>query len=629
MMRNKMPRYTLKSWIGLLTLALSFSGMSLLAQTNPSSIDVPPEMERNFDQLLTNWRKNMKESPACDRMGEGNISYHDSTYIRRLHSYPSQMELAYNHLVKSYIEMYTNRNRNSVAVMLGKGRYYNPIFENALDKYGLPNELKYLPVIESAINPVAVSRAGATGLWQFMAATGKMYDLEVNSLVDERRDPQRSTDAAARYLRDLYEIYGDWNLVIAAYNCGPGNVNKAIRRSGGQTDYWTIYPFLPRETRGYVPAFIGATYAMIYHEKHNICAMETTLPLSIDTLMVNYNVHFEQIANVLNVPIEDIRDLNPQYKRDIIPGGYKAYSLSLPSQKAMDYISKKDQILAYKTEELLTHRKTVEPEGASASSGGAASSGKIYRVKRGDNLGSIAKKHGVTVNQLKRWNSLRSNSLAVGKRLIVGNPVVKAQTTTTTTAKKAESTTTVKENSQTSQSESSPVLAEYFENQKQKQQQASKNDSVNVSHNENREKSLYNSESSTIYHKVKIGETMTSISKKYNVSIADVKKWNKLSTNVAKVGQRLLINIPQKAEEVVKEEEIAEKEVQEVAPKKAETKVAPKKTAPKKTVYTVKNGDNLSKIASRHKVSVNSLKKENGLKSDKMKIGQKLVIPNK
>lgn len=626
MMKTKLSKYKFTRWIGLLTIALSFSATNLSAQTSPNSMDVPPEMERNFDQLLDDWRKSMKKSPSCDLMEQGNILYSDSTYIRRLHSYPSQMELAYNHLVKSYIEMYTNRNRNSVAVMLGKGRYYNPIFENALDKYGLPNELKYLPVIESAINPIAVSRAGATGLWQFMAATGKMYDLEVNSLVDERRDPQRSTDAAARYLRDLFDIYGDWNLVIAAYNCGPGNVNKAIRRSGGQTDYWTIYPYLPRETRGYVPAFIGATYAMIYYDKHNICAMDTRLPISTDTLMVNYNVHFEQISHVLNIPIEDIRDLNPQYKRDIIPGGYKAYSLSLPSQKAMDYISKKDEIVNYKTEELLTHRKTVEPEGAVASSAGASSGGKIYRVKRGDTLGSVAKKYGVTVNQIKRWNNLRSNSLVVGKRLIVSNPV-KAQPAVTKKEDSSSTNNSKPTTTQTSQSESSSVLADYFENQKQKQQIIS-TDSTEVSPNEERGKGLYDANASTIYHKVKIGETMTSISKKYGVSVADIRKWNKLPSNVAKVGQRLLINIPPKA---VVEEKANDTSVEEIkaVEKKVEPKAKPQKVTPKTTVHTVKNGDTLTRIATKYKVSINSIKRENGLKKDQLKIGQKLVIPSK
>lgn len=622
-MRSILSKYTLRRCTGLLIIALSFSGVRLAAQTNPNSIDVPPEMERNFDQLLTNWRKSMKKTSGCDLMERGNISYHDSTYIKRLHSYPSQMELAYNSLVRSYIEMYTNRNRNSVAVMLGKGRYYNPIFENALDKYGLPNELKYLPVIESAINPVAVSRAGATGLWQFMVATGKMYDLEVNSLVDERRDPQRSTDAAARYLRDLFEIYNDWNLVIAAYNCGPGNVNKAIRRSGGQSDYWTIYPYLPKETRGYVPAFIAATYAMIYHEKHNICALETSLPVSIDTLMVNYNVHFEQIAQVLDIPIDDIRDLNPQYKRDIIPGGYKAYSLCLPSQKAMDYISKKDQVVNYKTEELLTHRKTVEPEGGATAT---TSGGKTYRTKRGDSLGSVAKKYGVTVNQLKRWNNLRSNKLTVGKRLIVGNPVVTPQKTTTT-PKTTEPATKPKEEAQVSENQSSSVLTDYFEKQKQQQKVENANDSTEVVKPEEREKNHYNSGASTIYHKVRIGETMTSISKKYEVTIAEIKKWNKLPNDVAKVGQRLLINLPAKKEEVKEPEEV-EEEVAPVETKKEVKKEQAKKTPAKKS-YVVKKGDNLAKIASKHKVSVNSIKKENGLRNDRISVGQKLVIPHK
>lgn len=626
-MMNIVSKYRLKGWAGLLIIALSFSGADLVAQTNAESIDVPPEMERNFDQLLVDWRKNMKKSSTCELMEQGNISYHDSVYINRLHSFPSQMELAFNSIVRSYIDMYTNRNRNSVAVMLGKGRYYNPIFENALDKYGLPNELKYLPVIESAINPVAVSRAGATGLWQFMAATGKMYDLEVNSLVDERRDPQRSTDAAARYLRDLFDIYGDWNLVIAAYNCGPGNVNKAIRRSGGQTDYWAIYPYLPRETRGYVPAFIAATYAMNYHEKHNICAMDTPLPLSVDTLMVNYNVHFEQISHVLNIPVDNIRELNPQYKRDMIPGEYKAYSLCLPSKKTMDYISKRNEIIAYKPEELLTHRKTVEPEGVSTASS-VSSDSKIHRVKRGETLASVAKRYGITVNQIKRWNNLRSTKLTVGKRLVVSNPV-KAQPVATN-AKKTSTTTKTDEENQTVQNQSSSVLSNYFEKQKSKET-SNVSDTTGVSETGVREKKYADSESSTIYHKVKIGETMTSIAKRYGVSVADIKKWNKLSTNVSEIGQRLLINIPPKKEEVkTVQVEQANDELQSLAPAKKETvKTQPAKKVVKKTTHSVKGGETLSKIASKYSVSINSIKRENGLKSDRLKIGQKLVIPRK
>ena len=252
------------------------------------------------------------------------------------------------------------RLRHSVSYMLGAANFYVPIFEEALEAYQVPLELKYLPVIESALNPKAVSRVGATGLWQFMLGTGKMYGLEVNSLVDERRDPVRASYAAARYLRDLYRIFGDWNLVIAAYNCGPGNINKAIRRSGGFKDYWQLYPYLPAETRGYVPAFIAANYAMTYYCEHNICPMTTKLPLQTDTIVVDRDVHLEQIAAVLDLDIEMLRSLNPQYRRDIVPGTSKKYAIRLPMADTGRFIDMQDSIYNYRTTELLTKRAVVE-----------------------------------------------------------------------------------------------------------------------------------------------------------------------------------------------------------------------------------------------------------------------------
>lgn len=599
---------------------------SRIAETiTDNAIEVPAEIERNFDQLLIDWKKNMRLSPACDRIQEGNIVYEDSVYINRLYSYPSQMELTYNQIVRSYIDMYTNRQRNSVGYILAKSKYYNPIFESALDKYGLPIELKYLPVIESAINPIAVSRAGATGIWQFMIGTGKMYDLEINSLVDERRDPIKSTDAAARYFRDLYDIYGDWNLVIAAYNCGPGNVNKAIRRSGGQTDYWAIYPFLPKETRGYVPAFIAATYVMNYHEKHNICAMECTLPMSMDTLMIDQTVHFKQISDVLNIPIEDIRTLNPQYKRDMIPGEYKTYSLCLPSQKIMDFISQRDSIMNHQSEELLTHRKVVEPNGTSTAS---ASSGEraTYRVKKGDNLGAIARKHGVSIDQIKRWNNLKSAKLAVGKRLVVGNPVVSAKPIKKeelAVNKKPEEKKTTTDTVSTEKA--SEVLVESLQKEKEKEQAENAEDT-------SIERRSPQPDTRTIYHKVRIGETMTQIANRYNVTRKEIMSWNKLSSNVAKVGQRLLIHIPPKKEAEVKVEEVAEKKLEsEVKAKpKAEPAKPKAKVEAKSSVHVVKSGDTLSGIASRHKgVTVNDIRKANKLANDKLSLGQKLIIPKK
>ena len=285
------------------------------------SIELPKSMTYPLDSLLTDWKaKNYIDlGKDCETSLENPV-FSDSIYIDRLSRMPTIMEMPYNEIVRKFIDMYTGRLRNQVAFMLSACNFYMPLFEEALDTYNLPLELKYLPIIESALNPSAVSRAGASGLWQFMLATGKLYGLESNSLVDERRDPIKATWAAARYLKDMYDIYKDWNLVIAAYNCGPGTINKAIRRAGGKTDYWEIYNYLPKETRGYVPAFIAANYVMTYYCKHNICPMETNIPDATDTVQVSRNLHFEQIADLCHVPLDEIKSLNPQYKRSIIPG---------------------------------------------------------------------------------------------------------------------------------------------------------------------------------------------------------------------------------------------------------------------------------------------------------------------
>lgn len=255
----------------------------------------------------------------------------DSVYLYRLDSLNSAITLSYNNIVRNFIELYTVKKRQQLATMLGLSEYYFPLFEEVLAANSMPLELKYLPVIESALNPVARSRARACGLWQFMYPTGKMYKLEINSYIDERYDPARATEAAICYLKDLYNIYGDWILVIAAYNCGPGNVNKAIRRSGGKKNYWDIYYHLPRETRGYVPAFIAAMYSFNYYKEHNIYPIESTLPRLCDTVIIEKALHFDQICKNMEVSVEELRDINPQYIKDIIPAGFgKAYVLKMP-----------------------------------------------------------------------------------------------------------------------------------------------------------------------------------------------------------------------------------------------------------------------------------------------------------
>lgn len=345
----------------------------------------------------------------------------DSVYKKRLQALPFVIEVPYNEVVRRYIQRYIKHSPRQLATLQRKAEYYFPIFEDIIARYDLPFELCYLPVIESALNPHAHSHMGAAGLWQFMPTTGKRYGLEVNSLVDERMDPIRSTEAACRFLTDLYKIFGDWNLVIAAYNCGPGNVNKAIHRAGGKRDFWSIYPFLPRETRGYLPIFIAASYAMNYAEVHGICPAEPLLTMLSDTILTTERQHLKQIADNLDIPLAELRRLNPQYPRDILPGG-KAYALCLPIEKTGGYIDHEEEILAYQAKELIHNRRAeIELLHKTSVNGGYSVNGvTYYKIKEGDTLGGIAKKFRVSVKQLKAWNGLTSDIIRAGKTLKIG-----------------------------------------------------------------------------------------------------------------------------------------------------------------------------------------------------------------
>ena len=343
-------------------------------QGNEELIEFPEAMTYDLDSLLNLYMSKTYLTGTNDcEMKDVNPTYPREVYIERLSRIPSVMELAYNDVVQKFIDRYAGRLRYSVSYMLGAMNFYMPVFEEALEAYQLPLELKYLPIIESALNPKAVSRVGAAGLWQFMPATGKQYGLELNSLVDERRDPVKSSYAAARYLKDLYRIFGDWNLVIAAYNCGPENINKAIRRAraakgkiqegdvltAADKDYWHIYPYLPAETRGYVPAFIAANYIMTYYCDHNICPMTTRLPAQTDTVIVKRNVHLEQVAAVLGLDIDMLRSLNPEYRRDVVPGLTKPSAIRLPLADTGRFIDNEDSIYNYHADELLNKRLEV------------------------------------------------------------------------------------------------------------------------------------------------------------------------------------------------------------------------------------------------------------------------------
>lgn len=416
-------------------------------------IEVPEGMLLEIDSLLNQYNsKTYLQDNDC-HYSDVNPEFPVETYIERLQRIPSVMEMPYNDVVRKFIDRYAVRLRASVSYMLGAANFYMPIFEEALEMYNLPLELKYLPVIESALSPTATSRVGAAGLWQFMLATGKQYGLEVNSLVDERRDPIKSTYAAARYLRDLYKIYDDWNLVIAAYNYGPQNINKAIHRAGGVKDYWAIYKYLPRETQGYVPAFIAANYIMTYYCEHNICPMRTQIPAKSDTIVVNRDVHFKQIAAVTGIRIEELRSLNPQYRRDIVNGSTQPSVIRLPQTYVNAFLDREDSIYNYEAATLLTKRTVVEvtaddvkedvvarsqtvaprthqathgrtravSQSRNRRGGKTASRGRSQSVtvKSGQTLSQIAKKNNTTVEKLKRLNGIKGNNIRAGKKLKV------------------------------------------------------------------------------------------------------------------------------------------------------------------------------------------------------------------
>ena len=338
----------------------------------------------------------------------------EEVYMERLNRINSFIPLSYNSIVKNHIIYYTEKMPSKASHILGLSSYYLPIFEEIFDYYGLPKELKAMAIIESALNPVAVSRARAKGMWQFMYRTALQYNLKINSYVDERLDPIASTHAAAKYLRDSYTIFGDWFLAISSYNCGVGNVNKAIRRAGSR-DFWKIYPYLPRETRGYVPSFIAAMYMLEYYKEHNLRPAQFNLPAHVDTFKVNKNLHFEQISAVIGIPVDELKNYNPQYIQNIIPGNSGDHILQLPFNYTVPFVEKEKEVYAYK-DSVYFNPITKESirKNAATSNGGD----QIHIVKRGETLGHIAMKYHVSVKNLMRWNGLSSKSvLRIGQRI--------------------------------------------------------------------------------------------------------------------------------------------------------------------------------------------------------------------
>lgn len=401
--------------------------------------------QEEMDSLLNLWylhrRAGSTESLLAAETEKFSSNVPDSVFIKRLASINSYITLPYNETVRNFIILYAEKMPSRMATMLSLAEYYFPIFEETLNAYDMPLELKYMAIIESALNPTAVSRARAKGMWQFIYNTAKSYGLKINSYVDERFDPIKSADAAARYMKDAYDIFGDWSLAISAYNCGFGNVSKAIRRAGGKQDFWSIYPYLPRETRGYMPAFVGAMYAFNFYKEHGIRPDASPLPPHVDTFNIKKNLHFKQISAVVGIPEQDLHNLNPQYIKDIIPGNEGNYILRIPSKFTNTFIEFEDSVYNYKAKEIFSPATLADIHTGSARNYDRI----VYKVKSGDYLGKIAARHHVTVAQIKKWNNLKNNNLRVGQRLEIypgGRAPAKETTTAKSSSKKETSVST-------------------------------------------------------------------------------------------------------------------------------------------------------------------------------------------
>ncbi|MBO7287206.1 MAG: LysM peptidoglycan-binding domain-containing protein [Bacteroidales bacterium] len=537
-------------------------------------------------------------------------SFPDSVYAERIAKLREQttIELVYNSHVKSFIDVYAVRKRDHTCRILGLADIYFPMFEQALDKYNIPLEIKYLAVVESALNPRAGSHAGAKGLWQFMYATGKTYKLNVTSLVDDRMDPVKATEAACQHLLDLYNKYDDWFLALAAYNSGGGNVNKAIRRAGGLKNYWAVWPFLPKETRGYVPAFIAVNYVMNYSQEHNLYPTDPGIIADgVDSVTVHEPLHFDQLHEMLNIPMEDIKFFNPQYKASIIPANAKTpMSLRLPEIYIDSFIVHEKELYNFKTKKGIDRAKLEEEMKK-------VSDRSVHIVKSGESLGSIANKYRISVNQLKTWNKLKNTTIYPGQKLIVyssGAPMAQV-------------------------GNSQPV--ERSTEQK--------------------------------IHTVKSGENLSIIAKKYKCTITELKTWNNLKSTNLSVGQKLKVYPPAKQTQTqtqtqtttsggyviytvksgdnlwdiakkfdgVSAEQIRtlnnlDKNAMLKVGQKLKIKASSSSSSSSnegKIIHTIKSGDNLWDISKKYGVSVEQIKKLNGL-NDKsvLKIGQKLIIKN-
>lgn len=584
-MKNIFANLLLSAATAFLPCAVWAQQPSVLSVSDDSmkpSLVLPESFETDTRAMLEDWY--LKNYTVLDYKPDGRAEgdFSDETLLERLSALPTEIEMPLNSAVKNTIQFYA-RKKQLVENMLGLSLYYMPIFEEALERHRMPLELRYLPVIESALVPTAVSRAGAAGLWQFMPGTASGLGLEINSLIDQRRDPFLASDAAARYLKQLYNTYEDWSLAIAAYNCGPGNVNKALRRAGGgKHDFWEIYPFLPQETRGYVPAFIAANYIMRYHKDHGISPVLAKRPIVTDTVHVSRRVHFEQISEVMDIPMAELRALNPQFRKDLIPGDIRPYSLVLPSLQAYAYIVNEDSIVNHNAARY-ARRGIVEP--ASGAVTGRDSRGEYYdeevilyhKVKSGETLTSIARKYGVTVKSIRKLNKV-GKSVKRGKTLKIKTvqrrykPVAEPEPEVETTAPADTTATPSTPAAETVPADSTTVAA----------------DSVDT--------------------------TASAVAAAF---AAD-----------SKAPAEEAAPASQKEEKAAAKSEKAEKKSKKADKAKAEKSVK-KADKTKPVIHTVRRGENLSKIAKRYGVTVNAIKKANNMAGDNIREGQKLKIPKK
>lgn len=579
-----MKRNILALTLPLLLCAPARGALNVLSVSDESmspTVVMPESFETNVRDMQENWylRNYAIIDREADSRDRGDLS--EDVIIERLSKLPTVIEMPYNSVVANTIRYYVNRPQ-LVENMLGLSLYYMPIFDEALNRHGLPRELRYLPVIESALVPTAKSRVGAGGLWQFMPATGAGLDLEQNSLVDMRFDPYASSEAAAVYLKQLNQAFdGDWSLAIAAYNCGAGNVNKALRRAGGgKHDFWEIYPFLPRETRGYVPAFIAANYIMTYHKEHNISPALARRPIVVDTVHVNRRVHFAQISEVMDIPMDELRALNPQYRQDVIPGDIKPYPLTLPSLQAYAYIASEDSIVNHDAARY-ARRGVVEPSDGTVT--GTDSRGEYveeeiiqwHKVRRGETLSKIARRYGTTVSAIRRLNHC-GKRVQTGQRLkiktvvrrykprqteqadntprrevqlAVADNVAPDSTATdsvrTTAAAPADTTAAGTVASafaaaETTSAQTNSSNSSASSESSDRTNRSNESDNSNSSNSSNNSRRRNNSQRRRI-HQVRRGESLSKIARRYGVTVAALKRANNLRSDNIHTGQRLVI----------------------------------------------------------------------------------------